>query len=120
MMPILEIDSLLREAEESWNVMDISNIIVRILRARPDLNMADIERRFRELGCKQTYLLAWPKENIPGGYCPVSLDGGDAEYGLWVCVNGHHDMLTQLFEFGMTKEDNMLALTRTGIGIRHG
>lgn len=112
----MSIDDRLREADKSWNVMVIADVIVDIMREKPELTMLDIEDSFRRIGSKTTYLVAWPEVLMPRTSRPLKLDGSPARYALWVCINGENDLVHTLARFGLTMEGNRSALRETGFG----
>jgi len=112
----MTIEERLIEADKSWNAGTIVECIVEIMRENPRTTMLDIEMALRSIGSKATYLVAWPRAQIPFGVRPINIiDGTPAEYGLWICVNGESDMLATLQQFGLTIAQNLDALRHTGI-----
>jgi len=113
----MNIATSLRDADKSWNVMTIACTITDIMRAQPELTLLDIENVFRSIESKITYLVAWPVEQMPQELRPIKLDGTPAKYGLWICINGHTEMLNQLSAFGLTIEQNRAALRDCGFNM---
>lgn len=111
------VENQLREVDLSWNVMPISECIMRLLREDPDLNLLDIETAFRAIGSKTTYLVAMPKAMITPErkVKAVHLSGAPADYALWICLNGPDDLLKTLSSFGLTREQNLDALRVCGV-----
>jgi hypothetical protein len=114
-----DFDDQLLDADNSWNAMTIGQALADIMNVRSDLTLRDLEERFRVLGCKRTYLVAWPKSFMPAGVTARKFaTKAPASHALWICVNGEADMLSTVTHFGMTPQQNIEALRECGFSVK--
>src|SRR5258708_29054699 len=85
-----EIDTELRQADKSWNVMILSGAMVGMMRADPALTFAKFEERLRALGSK-TFLISRPKRMRPAGMLVLGLDGKPRRRFLWICLDARNE-----------------------------
>jgi hypothetical protein len=110
-----EFDAALRDAANTSQVATTLGIFVmNALRSNPDLDMAKVEDRLRELG-ELAHLVANPARFAPEMIEVVGIDLKPRPYSLWVCVHGEEETLGKFAEIGTADfDDNRSKLLETG------
>ncbi len=109
-----EIDTELRQADKSWNVMILSGAMVGMMRADPALTFAKFEERLRALGSK-TFLIARPKRMRPAGMLVLGLDGKPREHFLWICLHDRNEQRMELAAQQISPAENLENLRICGV-----
>jgi hypothetical protein len=114
-----EFESLLRQADASFNVAVIGQILVPYLHEHPTVTLLDVEEGLRRLGAN-THVVAVPQEKMapntpPGVRALHPATGQPARYWVWFCLHGEAEAVATMRSFGtLSVEENRERLRDTG------